>query len=168
MFLHKAGKICSLMLRIGRQHNPVAKGFAMIETKLRENSLVALLILGVVVVVMASSEIYGRASIGFEGVISSREIVCQQPKNNRCVTNYILKAVPDGTQLAYEAGPTVRALSSDMPVGALVKKDRWKLAYEVNGHVLDDFPAPLFAGLLAIGFTAIGIWAFKRFLTSTE
>ena len=109
-----AGKICFLASYVTSPNKAVNKDATMSETKLCANPKVALLILGVIVVVMASSEIYGRSSIELEGLIVSREVVCQQPKNNRCVTNYQLKSVADNTQLAYAAGPTDQSLSSEL------------------------------------------------------
>lgn len=125
------------------------------------NPLIALLIFGVIVVVMACLEIYERASIEIDGLIVGSEVVCQQPKNNRCVTKYQFKGVVDKAQFEYSAGPTESSLPHDLAMGASVKKHRWELTYEIDGKPVDDFPTLFYVGLVAIGLFAVGIWGIK-------
>ncbi|MFS2035285.1 hypothetical protein ACEN8I_14790 [Polaromonas sp. CT11-55] len=125
------------------------------------NPFLAFLILGLMFLGMACSEIYGRASIEADGLIVGREVVCQQPKNNRCATNYLLKRTADNSLYSYSAGPVDQSLSSELGVGASVRKQRWHLKYEVNGKEVDDFPVLFYVSLLAIGFFAIGLWISK-------
>lgn len=126
------------------------------------NPFIAFLILGAILVVMSCSEIYARASIEINGTIINKEVVCQQPNNNRCVANYLLRSVSDESQLTYSAGPTNQSLSRDLPIGAKLKKNKWKLSYEVDEKVVDDFPITFYLGLLAIGLLSIGVWLLKR------
>ena len=125
------------------------------------NPFLAFLIIGLTVTGMACSEIYERAALQVDGLIVGREVVCQQPKNNRCVTNYSLKHTANNSLYTYSAGPTEQALSSELGVGTFVNKQRWHLSYEVNRKEVDDFPVLFYAGLLLIGLVAIGLWFLK-------
>jgi hypothetical protein len=132
------------------------------QTQKAVNPFIAFLILGAVLVMMSGSEIYGRGSIEIEGKIINREVVCQQPKNNRCVTNYLISSGSGQNQSVYSAGPMDESLSRDLLIGTTLKKRKWALVYEADGKIVDDFPIIFYSGLLAIGLMAIGIWFFKR------
>ena len=126
------------------------------------NSLIAFLIVGIILVVMSGSEIYGRASVEVNGKIVNKEVVCQQPNNNRCVANYLISSDLGKNQSIYSAGPTDQSLLRDLPVGTVLKKKKWELVYEVDGKTIDDFPITFYVGLIAIGLFAIGVWIYKR------
>jgi hypothetical protein len=134
----------------------------MDQTQKIVNPFIAFLIFGAILVLMSCSEIYGRALIEIDGIIINKEVVCQQPNNNRCVTNYLLRPVFGESQSSYSAGPTDQSLSRDLPVGTKLKKKKWGLNYEIDGKVVDDFPIFFYAGLLVIGLLSIGIWFLKR------
>lgn len=78
----------------------------MISVRTVTNPLIALLMFGAVLILMSIYEVYGRAEIEVDGVIIKSEIVCQQPNNNRCVTNYLVKQILGERQTIFSAGPT--------------------------------------------------------------
>jgi hypothetical protein len=84
-----------------------------------------------------------RLTTEVDGVISSID----RPATGapRYSTEYILRG-PDGQSRHYIAGPTYGFLPRSMPVGTRIKKQRWRLDYERNGRVVNDF---------AVGFTAL-------------
>jgi hypothetical protein len=134
--------------------------------KIFDNPFWPFLMVGFLFVVMTCSSIYERAAIQVDGTVVGREVVCQQPANNRCVTNYTLRRTADGSLYNYSAGPTNESLSSDLRVGAFVEKWRWHLIYKVDGNEVDDFPVLLFVGMLLMGFFAIGLWGVKMIYKS--
>lgn len=134
----------------------------MDQTKKVINPFIALLIFGAILVTMSCSEINERALIEIDGKIVNKEVVCQQPNNNRCVANHLIDSVSGESQSTYSAGPTDQSLSHDLPVGARLKKKKWQLGYEVDGKAVDDFPITFYAGSLMIGLLSIGGWFLKR------
>lgn len=132
------------------------------------NPFLAFLIIGLIVAGMACSEIYERAALQVNALIVGREVVCQQPKNNRCVTNYSLKDTADNSLHTYSAGPTEQALSTELKIGSSINKQRWYLSYEVNGKEVDDFPTLFYVGLLLMGIVAIGLWFLKQFINRVD
>ncbi|MBC3883806.1 hypothetical protein [Undibacterium griseum] len=125
------------------------------------NPFIAFLMFGAVLVLMSISEIYGRASIEIDGVVINQEVVCQQPSNNRCVTNYLIKKNSVESQIIYSAGPTDQSLPRNLPVGAELKKEKWKLKFELNGKIINDFPIDFYIGLFVIGMSGIVTWFVK-------
>jgi hypothetical protein len=104
----------------------------------------------------------GRLWLQVDGiVVSSRNI----PPNRgpRYATEYTLRA-PDGQQTIYTAGPTDSSLSRSMPVGTTLKKKRWHLAYERNGHPVDDFDLSFYSVVLGIAFGCLG-WSISLWRT---
>ncbi|MBC3934047.1 hypothetical protein H8K47_01620 [Undibacterium sp. CY7W] len=126
------------------------------------NPFVAFLMFGGVLVLMSISEIYGRASVEIAGVVINREVVCQQPSNNRCVTNYLIKNNSVERQFIYSAGPTDQSLPRNLLVGTELKKEKWKLQFEVDGKIINDFPIDFYVGLFVIGVGGIIIWFVKN------
>jgi len=57
----------------------------------------------------------------------------------RPVTYYTFLA-PDGQQMHLVAGPTDGSLPRKMPVGTVIQKRKFELAYARNGQRVNDFP----------------------------
>ena len=125
------------------------------------NPFLTFLAIGSVLVVMTASEIYDRAKIEIAGQIVAKQTSCQQPRNNRCSTIYTV-AAQDGSKQLYVAGPTYEALSHDLPIGAFLRKEKWRFDYVVDGSLIQDFPLVFSLGLLAIGLAAVGVWFINR------
>jgi len=98
----------------------------------------------------AGHEIYQRAAISLHGTVVSSETSCVQPYNNRCDTTYVVEA-QDQTRSTYVAGPTDESLERRLPVGTVIRKDKWALTYSVNNRKISDFPAVFYGGLMAFG-----------------
>lgn len=113
-------------------------------------------------ILMSIYEVYGRAEIEVDGVIIKSEIVCQQPNNNRCVTNYLVKQILGERQTIFSAGPTDLSLPRDLPIGTALKKEKWKLNYELNGKTINDFPVYSYVGMFVIGIISFAIWFMQR------
>ncbi|WP_141639837.1 hypothetical protein [Cupriavidus basilensis] len=133
----------------------------MNQIKYTINPFIAFLIIGAILVVMSCYEIYGRASIEVDGEVINKLVVCQQPKNNRCVTKYIILSAA-GENKSYSAGPTDQSLSRDFAIGEKIKKQKWKLSYMADERIINDFPIVFYYGLLSIGLLSIAIWFMKR------
>ncbi len=119
------------------------------------------IVLAVLIWLFAGSEIYQRAAIELKGTIVSSNTTCMQPWNNRCATTYVVRA-DDGSQYAYIAGPTDKALRRRLPVGTVIVKDRWAFLYSLNGQRIDDFPILFYSGLLALGLGSAVWWLVLR------
>ena len=98
----------------------------------------------------AGHEIYQRADVVLNGVIVSSKTYCVQPYNNRCDTEYVVES-QDHARIAYVAGPTDASLKRRLPAGTQIRKDKWSLAYFVNGKKVDDFPIKFYGGLMVFG-----------------
>jgi len=98
----------------------------------------------------AGHEIYQRAAISLRGTIVSSETSCVQPYNNRCDTRYVVEA-QDRTRATYIAGPTDESLERRLPVGTLIRKDKWALTYSVNNQKVSDFPVVFYGVGMAFG-----------------
>jgi hypothetical protein len=98
----------------------------------------------------AGHEIYQRAAISLQGTVVSSETSCVQPYNDRCDTTYVVEA-QDQTRSTYVAGPTDESLERRLPVGTLIRKDKWALTYSVNNRQISDFPIVFYGGLMAFG-----------------
>jgi len=107
----------------------------------------------------ACSEIYQRAVIELNGVVVSSQTSCVQPQNNRCATTYVVEG-PDKSRTTYIAGPTDKALSRQLPVGTMIAKKKWALAYSINGQRINDFPSIFYGTLLVFGLCLVGWWYF--------
>ena len=105
----------------------------------------------------AGSEIYQRAAIELIGTVVSSETSCMQPQNNRCATEYVVEA-NDHSRKRYIAGPTDKALPRRLPVGTAILKNKWALAYSVNGEEINDFPIVFYTGLLVFGLCCVYWW----------
>jgi hypothetical protein len=106
--------------------------------------------LGLLVWFFAGHEIYQRAAISLQGTVVSSETSCVRPYNNRCDTTYVVEA-QDQTRSTYVAGPTDEFLGRRLPVGTLIRKDKWALTYSVNNRQISDFPIVFYGGLMAFG-----------------
>jgi len=103
---------------------------------------------------------FQRAWLAVEGTVVAKDLLCQQPQNNRCATTYTLASGKANSK--YVAGPVDYALSQDIPVGAVVKKTRWELGYTVNGKHVDDLsilPSFLF-GFIAFAIVVLALYFF--------
>src|SRR5581483_2119336 len=113
------------------------RGSAML--KPNTNQYWGLLVSAIFLWGFAGSEIFDRAAVDLNGVIVRSDTGCVQPYNNRCSTVYVVKD-SKGISTTYIAGPTDKALRRRLPVGTIIVKPKWRLAYTVNGVRIDDFP----------------------------
>ena len=95
-------------------------------------------------------EIYQRAAISLNGTIVSSETRCVQPYNNRCDTTYVVEG-QDKTRSTYVAGPTDESLERRLPVGTVIRKNKWSLTYTVDARNVNDFPLGFYGGLMVFG-----------------
>lgn len=121
----------------------------------------ALLFFGVMMSLLAASEIYQRSAIQLDGTVISSETSCVQPENNRCDTVYIVER-SDHSRVEYIAGPVDHSLRRRLPVGTNIVKNKWALDYTINGVINRDFPTKVYFVSLGIGLCcAIGLFALK-------
>ena len=106
--------------------------------------------LALLIWLFAGHEIYQRAAISLRGTVVSSETSCVQPYSNRCDTVYVIEEL-DRTQSTYVAGPTDESLERLLPVGTLIRKDKWSLTYSVNNRKISDFPIKSYGGLIFFG-----------------
>jgi hypothetical protein len=118
------------------------------------------LFFGLLTWVFACSEIYQRAALQLDGRVVASATGCQQPANNRCATTYVVEA-QDGSRATYVAGPTDHSLQRWLAVGTIMRKDRWRLFYAIDGRKVDDFPVIFYATILVFG-SGCALWASKR------
>jgi len=120
-----------------------------------------LLAFGLMMSLLAASELYKRSIIQIDGTIISSETSCIQPANNRCSTVYIIER-SDHSRIEYVAGPVDHSLRRRLPAGATIVKDKWALDYSIDGKPNEDFPTKLYLLLLGIGLcSAVGLFAIK-------
>jgi hypothetical protein len=117
-----------------------------------------LIVVAVLTWLFAGSEIFQRATIELHGKVVSSETSCVQPQNNRCATEYVVER-NDHVQKRYVAGPTDKSLRRGLPVGSEIDKDKWALAYAIDGVPINDFPSAFYGGLLAFGFCCALLWS---------
>lgn len=86
-------------------------------------------------------------------VISSRDI--PPDRGPRYATEYTLRG-PRGQRSFYVAGPTDSSLPRSMPVGTILKKERWHLDYVRNGQHVNDFGLAFYIIVLTIGSGYLG------------
>lgn len=108
------------------------------------------------------SEIYNRASIELQGVITSSNTSCVQPQNNRCSTVYLTQNSTSSTS-KYIAGSTDASLQRYLPIGTKIEKLKWQLNYKINEKVVNDFPIGFYGGVLTFCITALGFGIYKEF-----
>ena len=118
----------------------------------------ALLSFGVMMSLLAASEIYQRAAIQLDGTISSSKTSCVQPENNRCATVYVVED-HNGSKTEYVAGPTDHSLLRRLPVGTEIVKSKWSLNYSIDQKLNRDFPTKLYFTLFGTGLCC-AIWLF--------
>lgn len=106
---------------------------------------------------LAGFPIYSRLAIDVNGTVVASQVTCVQPGNNRCVTRYVVRNA-DGMQTNYVAAATDGALPRDIPVGSVISKAKWSFRYDLNGQLVDDFPAVFYSGLTLLGLVCIGLW----------
>lgn len=92
-------------------------------------------------------------------VIASRDI--PPTRGPRYATEYILRG-PDGQESHYTAGPTDSSLARSIPVGTYLRKKRWHVDYERDGHRVDDFGLPLYLAVLTVAFGCL-VWSLGFF-----
>ena len=110
----------------------------------------ALLFFGMMMSLLAASEIYQRAVIHLDGTIISSQTTCVQPENNRCATVYIVES-RNGSKTTYIAGPTDDSLLRRLPVGTEIVKGKWSLNYSVDQKLNRGFPTKFYFILLGVG-----------------
>lgn len=115
------------------------------------------LVFAALIWLFAGSEIYQRAAIELNGTVVSSNTSCMQPQNNRCATEYVIEGSKQ-SRITYIAGPTDKALPRRLPVGTVIVKDKWALAYSINGQHIDDFPIGFYVALLVFGLCCIWWW----------
>jgi len=81
-------------------------------------------------------------------------------RGSRYVTEYTLRG-PDGRESQYTAKPLDALLPRGMPVGTNLKKKRWRVDYERDGALVDNFSLPVYLVVLAMGFSCLG-WSFLQ------
>ena len=100
----------------------------------------------------------GRLMLELDGVVVSRVPKTPSPVIN---ADYLIRGA-DGRDEHYLAGPTDASLPRDLIVGTQIRKQRWQLAYELNGRHVDDFPTPFYGAVSAVGvgciWGAIVLW----------
>ena len=106
--------------------------------------------LALLIWLFAVHEIYQRAAISLRGTVVSSETSCVQPYNDRCDTVYVIEDL-DRLQSTYVAEPTDESLERRLPVGTLIRKDKWSLTYSVNNRKISDFPIKSYSGLILFG-----------------
>jgi hypothetical protein len=95
-----------------------------------------------------------------DGVVQSKQVVCEQPLNNRCTEVYVIRT-PDGSSRSLElSGYGFR--SEEFEVGKQIRKEKFELAYVVDGKRVDWRYA---AGHLTAGLLSVLILAWWGFLT---
>jgi hypothetical protein len=81
---------------------------------------------------------------------SDSKALCYSDWGRRRDTTYVVEA-QDQTRSTYVAGPTDEFLGRRLPVGTLIRKDKWALTYSVNNRQISDFPIVFYGGLMAFG-----------------
>jgi hypothetical protein len=100
-----------------------------------------------------------RLMANVEGTIISSRDIPYPLAPARHGTEYTLRTT-DGSNVLYVAGATDATLPRYIPVGTYIKKRRWRLSYERNGHEIDDFALPFYAAFLSFGVASL-IWGVK-------
>jgi len=104
----------------------------------------------------ASCEVTARAGLDVSGTVVGSLTACQQPQNNRCVTTYTLQpASGAGNTFVYQAGPNDASLQRDLLVRTEISKQKWALAYRINGRLIDDFPITFYGIVAAVGMALL-------------
>jgi len=142
-----------------QRHRLMVRSVAVMQTK--RSATYGPILIAVLLWLFSGSEIYQRATIELNGTIVSSTTTCMQPWNNRCATEYLVKA-HDGSQQSYVAGPTDKSLPRRLSVGTVVVKRRWALSYSLNGRQVADFPIFFYSGLLILGGGCVIWWLLLR------
>lgn len=100
-----------------------------------------------------------RLMTNVEGTIISSQDIPHPLAPARHGTEYTLRT-PDGGNVRYTAGATDASLSRSIPVGTYIKKQRWRLSYELNGQEIDDFSLPFYASFLSVAVASL-VWGVK-------
>jgi hypothetical protein len=116
---------------------------------------IALLLVGLWFTYWGAWNIFVGATADIEGRIVSARMNCPQPENSRCETQYVIESLRNGNKTKYIAHAGGLTISHLLKAGSTVSKRRWKLQYEVNGNLVDDFPLSeslisIFLGLLGV------------------
>ncbi|MBI3803845.1 MAG: hypothetical protein HY282_08800 [Nitrospirae bacterium] len=130
--------------------------------RFKKISTIAGFIWGIPLFLFSFFGIMGRAQIDVSGTILESSTLCEQPSNNRCVTNYTIQSDMDGSSIRYSAGPNDQSLNpprGTFPSGTAIQKHRWSLKYSVNGKVVDDFPLVLYLidGIVGLSLLLTGL-----------
>jgi hypothetical protein len=109
---------------------------------------------------------FGFSTVGLRLILELNGVVVSSHDRSakgapRYVTEYILRG-DDGREFSYKAGPTDASLPRSLPVGTRLLKRKWRLSYEENGQIMDDFPTSFYAIVVGIGLALI-LWSFLLF-----
>lgn len=116
---------------------------------------IAILVVGLWLIYWGTWNVLTAATAEIEGRIVSARTNCPQPQNSRCETHYVIKSLQSGESKEYIAHAGGLTISHLLPAGSVVSKRYWKLQYEVNGTLVDEFPLgqsliSTFLGLLGV------------------
>jgi hypothetical protein len=116
-------------------------------------------VVGLVFGFMGISEIYGRLAIELDGRVLSATTECVEPQHSRCASAYVVNLASGGKQ-TYVAGPTDKSLKRYRPVGTVIQKRKWELAYRIDGKEIKDFPYGFYFGLLSLSVGSLIWWLY--------
>jgi hypothetical protein len=117
------------------------------------------LLIGLVFGFMGISEIYGRLAIELDGRVISATTECVEPQHSRCASVYVVE-LADGGKQTYVAGPTDKSLKRYRPVGTVIQKRKWELAYRIDGKKINDFPYVFYFGFLSLSVGSLIWWLY--------
>jgi cytochrome c biogenesis protein CcdA len=96
-----------------------------------------ILLLGLGLIAFGFGTVLSRAYLALDGAIVQSRTDCDPSNRLRCSTTYVI--VGSSGAVTYSAGPNAPSLQTSLPVGTIIKKERWHLDYSVNGTRVDDF-----------------------------
>jgi hypothetical protein len=96
------------------------------------------------------NEIGHRLLIETEGTIISFKYINHSP-------TYIILG-SNGIEKKYIIGPTDSSLPKNIANGTHIKKDKYKLTWQKNGALVNDFPLTVYLGACVLGFL-LAFWA---------
>ena len=122
-----------------------------------------LIIVGIFIIIFASSQVYTRAKIELIGkVITATKNYGMSGIHKS--TTYVVEGIDGGKKVKYVAGCNSTDLDSDIPVGARISKKKWELSYMINEGEMDDNPKNTYSIMSFVGVMLIvtGVIKFRR------
>ena len=118
---------------------------------------------GIPLLCLALLPVLARAQIELHGRVIQRTVECLDPSNPlRCNTIYLLESQTSSIPYRYVAGYASSSIlqNLNLPPGTVVDKDKWQLAYSVNGHEIDDFGLgiPILMTILSLLLIGFALW----------